>query len=166
MAGASEAFFGRATDDTVCRAMGILKDLLQGEAVEADRGFHEMIADFSRELKGFLTPATLKRGRPSKTDKDRRADCDYGDKVFSAQDSIRTARLAHRRIVVEHWNAVIEMWKLGKAVPHDMSHMVTYIQWAIMFLAVLHDPPHPVTEGSMRETVEEELESSDTEIET
>jgi hypothetical protein len=73
LAGASEAFFGRATDDTVCRSMRILEDLLEGEAVEADRGFHEMIREFAAELKGFLTPATLKRGRPSKTDKDRRA---------------------------------------------------------------------------------------------
>ena len=144
LAHASEAYFGRASDDDVLLMSKLMDDLVANEAMEADRGYTRLYQLFLEQKKRLLTPQTRRRKR-----KDDEREAGPDDKEFTVHDNIKTAHLAHRRIIVEHWNSVIERWALGVKIPHDMSHMVTYIQWAIMFLAVLHDPPHPVTEGDM-----------------
>jgi hypothetical protein len=63
------------------------------------------------------------------------------EKAFSIVDNINTAEIASRRIIVEHWNAIIKQWQCSIIIHNDMLHMSTYIQWAIMLLAVLTHPP-------------------------
>ena len=66
------------------------------------------------------------------------------DKTFTLVDNINTANTASRRIIVEHWNAIMKQWHCAVAINNDMLHMATYIQWAIGLLAVLTHPPRPV----------------------
>jgi hypothetical protein len=155
---ASSAYFGRVTDDDLMVFSKIIDDLRRGEAIEADRGYTRLFQLFEEAHKRLLTPASNKRGRKPKSYDD---DKDPDDANFTLHENIKTAQLAHRRIIVEHWNAAIERWKLACSIPHDMNHIVTYVQWAIMLLAVLTDPPHPVTEGGDGEKEEENEEDED-----
>ena len=79
-----------------------------------------------------------------KSMKRRRED---NDKELGIEESLKSQGTANRRIIVEHWNSVVERWALARRVHHDQTHMVTYIQWFIHLLAVLTEPPHPVTRG-------------------
>ena len=148
LAGASEAFLGRTPDDNVFLMSRVLDELQTGEAAEVDRGYTSVIKAAAERGIRLIAPTNKRRASNAegekKSKKRRRED---NDKELGIEESLKSQGTANRRIIVEHWNSVVERWALARRVHHDQTHMVTYIQWFIHLLAVLTEPPHPVTRG-------------------
>lgn len=148
LAGASEAFLGRTPDDNVFLMSRVLDELQTGEAAEVDRGYTSVIKAAAERGIRLIAPTNKRRASNAegekKSKKRRRED---NDKALGIEESLKSQGTANRRIIVEHWNSVVERWALARRVHHDQTHMVTYIQWFIHLLAVLTEPPHPVTRG-------------------
>ena len=63
MARASEAYFGRASDDDVLLMSKLIDDMVASEAMEADRGYTRLYQPVLGQRKRLLAPQTKRRKR-------------------------------------------------------------------------------------------------------